>query len=55
LSKKGSENEKHRRNPEFQMKNPLCRLQTIISQATGNEIKPTIAQWKYETEENNPE
>jgi hypothetical protein len=31
---------------QIQMKNPLCRLQTTISQATSNKIKPTIARWK---------
>jgi hypothetical protein len=39
----------------IQMKNPLCRLQTIISQATGQKIKLEIARWKYEIEENNLE
>jgi hypothetical protein len=45
---------KNTKGTRIRMKNPLCRLQTIISQATGNEIKPKIARWKYEIEENNP-
>jgi hypothetical protein len=40
-----SKNAKHRQN---------LNLIEVISQATSNEIEPTIAQWKYEIEEKNP-
>lgn len=39
---------------QIQVKNRLCRLQTVIPQATSNEIGPAIAQWNGETEEKKP-
>jgi hypothetical protein len=50
---KWSKNSKHRWNLNL-IEEPTMQTSKVISQATSNEIEPTIAQWKYETEEKNP-
>jgi hypothetical protein len=40
---------------EFGWRMGYADFKHFISRATGNEIEPTIAQWKYKTEEKKPE